>query len=80
MIKWSSNWCLYLNTNKCNVLNSGENNINCDYFMSIGKTDYKLGNSQFEKDQVVISYLKLNFIHCIYEITQKATKIFGIQK
>ena len=36
MLKWSSNWCLYFNTNKCNVLHSGEKNTDCDYFMSIG--------------------------------------------
>ena len=34
--KWSSNLCLYFNTNKCNVLHSGEKNTDCDYFMSIG--------------------------------------------
>ena len=58
---WSSNWCLYFNTNKCNVLNSGEDNINCDYFMSVGEADYKLINSQMEK------YLEVTF-DPIYEI------------
>ena len=24
MLKWSSNWCLYFNKNKCSVLHSGE--------------------------------------------------------
>ena len=37
MLKWSSKWCLYFNTNKCNVLHSGEKNTDCDYFMSIGE-------------------------------------------
>ena len=50
LLKWSSNWCLYLNTYKCNVLNSGEKNIDCDYFKSIGEVDYKLNNSQLVKD------------------------------
>ena len=50
MVKWSRNWCLYINTNKSNVLHSGENNINCDYFMSIGEVDYKSNNTQLEKD------------------------------
>ena len=35
---------------RCNVLHSGENYINFDYFMSIGKADYKLKNSQIEKN------------------------------
>ena len=41
MLKWSSNWCLRLNTNKCSALHSGEKNTDCDYFMSIGEVDYK---------------------------------------
>ena len=43
MLKWSSNWCLYLNTNKCN--NSGDKTADCDYLMSIGEVDYKFSNS-----------------------------------
>ena len=45
MLKWSSNWCLYFNTNKCNALHSGEKNTDCDYFMSIGEVDHKLNKS-----------------------------------
>ena len=36
MVRWSSNWCIYLNMKTCNVLYSGEKNTNCDYFMSLG--------------------------------------------
>ena len=50
MLKWSSNWCLYLNTNKCNVLHSREKNTDCHYFMSIDEGDYKLNNSKLVKD------------------------------
>ena len=46
MLKWSSNWCLYLNRNKCCVLHSGEKNTDCDYFMSIGEADNKINNCQ----------------------------------
>ena len=46
MLKWSSNWCLYFNTNNCNVLHSGEKTTDCDYFMCIVEVDYKLNNSQ----------------------------------
>ena len=74
MLKWSSNWCLYLNTNKCSVLHSGEKNTDCDYFMSIGEVDYKINNSQLG----VTFDPKLNFNHHIYEITHKETKILGI--
>ena len=49
MLKWSSNWCFYFNTNKCSVLHSGEKNTDCDYFMSIGEVDYKINNSQLVK-------------------------------
>ena len=45
MLKWSINWCLHLNTNKCNVLHSGEKNTDCDYFMSIGEVDHKINKS-----------------------------------
>ena len=41
--------------NKCSVLHSGEKNINCDYFMSIGEADYKLRNSQIEKDLLIVN-------------------------
>ena len=44
MLKWSSNWCLYFNTNKCSVLHIGEKNTDCDYLMSIGEVDYKMNN------------------------------------
>ena len=50
MVTCSRNWCIYFNTNKCNVLHSGEENINCHYFMSIGEALYKLKNSQIYKD------------------------------
>ena len=78
MLKWSSNWCLYLNTNKCSVLHSGEKNTDCDYFMSIGEVHYKINNSQLVKDLRVTFDPKLNLNHHIYDITHKATKILGI--
>ena len=77
MLKWSSNLCLHFNTNKCSVLHSGENNSDCDYFMSIGEVDYKINNSLLVEDLVTFDP-KLNFDHHIYEITHKATKILGI--
>ena len=80
MLKWSSNWCLYLNTNKCSVLHSGEKNTDCDYFMSIGEVDYKLNNCQLVKDVGVTFDPKLNLNHHIYEITYEATRIFVIVK
>ena len=70
MLKWSSNWCLYFNTNKCSVLHSGEKNTDWDYFMSIGEVDHKINNSQLAKDLGVTFDPKLNFNHHIYEITQ----------
>ena len=73
MLKWSSNWCLYLNTNKCNVLHSGKKNTDCDYFMSIGEVDYKSNNSLLVKYLGVTFDPKLNLSHHIYEITHKAT-------
>ena len=80
MLKWSSKWCLYINTNKCNVLHSEEKNTDCDYFMSIGEVDYKINNSQLVKDLGVTFDPKLNFNHHIYEITHKSTKTLGILK
>ena len=35
--KWSTDWYVYLNAKKCNVLHSGERNTYCDYFMSVGE-------------------------------------------
>ena len=56
MLMWSSNWCLYINTNKCSVLHSGEKNTDCDYFMSIGEVDYKINNSQLVKHTKQLRY------------------------
>ena len=80
MLMWSSNWCLYLNTNKCNVLHSGEKNTDCDYFMSIGEVDYKINNNLLVKDLGVTFDQKFNLSYHIYEIAHKATKILGILK
>ena len=80
MLKWSSNWCLYLNTNKCSALHSGEKNTDCDYFMPIGDVDYKINNGQLAKDKGVTFDPKLNINHHIYEISHKATKILAILK
>ena len=33
MLKWSSKWCLYFNTNKCNVLHNGEKNTDWEQRM-----------------------------------------------
>ena len=71
MLKWSSKWSLYFNTNKCSVLHSGEKNTDCDYFMSIG--DHKINNNQLVKYLGVTFDPKLNANHHIYEITHKAT-------
>ena len=80
MLMWSSNWCLYLNTNKCSVLHSGEKNTDCDYFMSIGEVDYKINNNQLVKDLGVTFDQKFNLSYHINEIRHKATKILGILK
>ena len=78
MLRWSSKWCLYSNTNKCNVLHSGEKNTDCDYFMSIGEVDYKINNSQLVKDVGVTFDPRLNFSHYIYEILIKIKFILFI--
>ena len=80
MLKWSSNLCLYFNTNKRSVLHSGEKNTDCGYFMSIGEVDYNINNSQLFKDIGVTFDPKLNFSQHIYELTHKTTKILGILK
>ena len=80
MLKWSSNLCLYFNTNKYNVLHDEEKNTNCDDFMSIGKVDHKLNNSRLLNDLWATINPKLNSNHHIYEITHKATKILDILK
>ena len=59
MVMWSSNLCFYLNTNKCNVLQCGEKNINCEYFVSIDDADEKLNN--IKKDPGVTYDPKYNF-------------------
>ena len=79
-VKWSSNWCLYFNTNECNLLHNGEKNTNCDYFMSIGEVIYKLNSSQLGKGLGVNFDPKLISSRHIHEITHKATKILGILK
>ena len=73
MLRWLSNWYLYLNTDKCNVLHGRGKNTDCDYFICIGEVDHKLVNSQLVKDLAVTLDHKLNLSHHIYEITHKAT-------
>ena len=80
IFNWSTDWCLYLNTKKCDVLHSGEKNTNCDYFMPVGDVDYKLDSSQLVIDLGVTFDPKLNSNQEIYEIKHKATKILGILK
>ena len=48
--------------------------------MSIGEVDNKINNSQLVKVLGVTFDPKLNVNHHIYEITHRATKIFGILK
>ena len=48
--------------------------------MSIGEVDCKINRSQLFRHQGVTFDPKLNLSHHIYEITHKATKIFGIIK
>ena len=59
MLKWSSNLCLYFDTNKCYVLHSGKKNTDCDDFMPIGEVDYKLNNSHSVKVLGVIFFINL---------------------
>ena len=80
ILSWLSNLCIYLNTNKCNLLHSREKKTYCDYFMPIGEVDYKLNNSQTVKDLGVTFDPKLNLSYNIDEITHKATKILGVLK
>ena len=61
MVESSTDWSLYFNTKKCNVLHSGEKNTNCYYLMYVGEVDYELSNSQLVKDLGVTFDLKLNF-------------------
>ena len=46
--------------------------------MSIDEAEYKLKNSQLEKDLGVTHDPTFNAKHYIYEITHKASKILGI--
>ena len=48
--------------------------------MSIGEVDCKINRSQLFRHQGVTLDPKFNLGHHIYEITHKATKIFGIIK
>ena len=42
--------------------------------MSIGESDHKSKNSQFEKDLEVTFYPNLNLNHLLHEVTNKAKK------
>ena len=80
IVEWSTDWCLYFSTKKCNVLHSGEKNTNCNFFMSVVEVDYKLNIGLIEKDLGVTFDAKLNFDRHAYEITHKATKILCMLK
>ena len=65
MLKWSSNWCLYFNANKCIVLHSGVLGQSCQrYNWQMGRCGSIAFGSSPRRGKTLISNLR-----CLAEIS-----------
>ena len=75
MMKWTEDWLLTFNKEKCHVMHLGKNNPNYDYFMGDNNNVLKLSTTESEKDLGVFVDPLLNFENHITECTNKARKM-----
>ena len=74
LVKWTDDWQLKFNKEKCKVLHIGKNNPNYTYKMD----DYLLGNTAAEKDLGVTVDTNLTFEEHINETVKKANRLVGM--
>ena len=75
MIKWTEDWLLRFNKEKCHVMHLGKNNPNYEYSMSDKNDTLKLSCTKSEKDLGVYVDPLLNFEDHITQCTNKARKM-----
>lgn len=79
--KWSDNWQLKFNTNKCSVMHLGHNNVRTVYHMNDNDGVHRdLKESVIEKDLGVHVDNKLSFHQHIDESVKKANRTLGLIK
>jgi len=74
--KWTEDWQIEFNVDKCSIIHLGSNNIGRDYEMNANS----IKTSIEEKDLGVLIDNKLHFRQHIENITNSANKMLGIIK
>ena len=78
LVEWCENWLLSLNSDKCQVLHIGNNNLNQDYNLNTKTQSTVLKNIICEKDLGVFVDPNLNFYNHIIKTVNKANQIAGM--
>ena len=78
MQKWTEEWNLYFNVNKCKVMHIGKKNPRQEYYMKIENEKQKLETCTEEKDLGITFDENLRFDIHIDNITKKANQMLGI--
>ena len=78
MVEWCEKWLRSLNSDKCQVLHIGNNNLNQDYNLNTKTQSTVLKNIICEKDLGVFVDPNLNFYNHIIKTVNKANQIAGM--
>ena len=80
--KWSEEWLMELNVEKCKIMHLGKKNPEKDYFMNCSTTnlEYKINSSISERDLGVQLSSNLLYKEQIAISTSKANKMLGVLK
>lgn len=80
LMKWSCDWNLKFNVDKCKILHMGRNNPEVCYTMATGSGNFLLNKCVEERDLGVVFDQKLEFDKHINETISKSNKMLGIIK
>jgi hypothetical protein len=78
--KWTHEWNLYFNVDKCKVMHMGRNNPCVSYTMKLGDSNIDLKKCEEEKDLGVTFDRNLSFDPHIQNSINKANKMIGVIK
>ena len=78
--RWTEEWNLYFNVEKCKVMHLGRNNPGVKYTMKMGNDDFDITVCKEEKDLGVTFDTKLSFDPHIQNSINKANQMIGVIK
>ena len=78
LVKWSADWLLGFNCDKCNCLHLGKNNIKCNYTIEQNNKTTTMSETTCEKDLGIHIDPDLNFEEHINIQTKKARALSGM--